>query len=220
MERQFCKGFDQKAVKSSLINQEVRDLLIIFNSFADSKATALSKSQHSINYSNQFAIMNIQKITLFACAFLFSMTLMAQKPLPSAEIKTLEGETLNLTDLGKSGKITVISFWATWCKPCNNELDAIAEVYEEWQDEYDMELVAITIDTRRAFAKVPGWVETKRWDYRVLHGNETDMQNAFNFQTIPQTILVDQKGNVVYTHNGYQEGDEIELEEKIAELAK
>ncbi|MFT4759855.1 MAG: cytochrome c biogenesis protein CcmG/thiol:disulfide interchange protein DsbE [Paraglaciecola sp.] len=164
--------------------------------------------------------MNFQKITLFACALLFSITMIAQKPLPDAEVKTLEGETLNLQDLGKSGKITVISFWATWCKPCNNELDAIAELYEDWQEEYDMELVAITIDTRRAFAKVPGWVETKRWDYRVLHGNETEMQTAFNFQTIPQTILVDQNGNVVYRHNGYQQGDEIELEEKIAELAK
>lgn len=164
--------------------------------------------------------MNFQKITLFACAFLFSVAMMAQKQLPDAEVKTLEGETVNLQDLGKSGKITVISFWATWCKPCNNELDAIAEVYEDWQDEYDMELVAITIDTRRAFAKVPGWVETKRWDYRVLHGNETEMQTAFNFQTIPQTILIDQEGNIVYRHNGYQEGDEIELEEKIAELAE
>ena len=164
--------------------------------------------------------MKFQKIAMLCLACLLSVSLMAQKELPNVDVKTLDGKTVNLADLGKDGKIKVISFWATWCKPCNNELDAIAEVYEDWQDEYDMELIAITIDTRRAFAKVPGWVKSKRWDYTVLHGNETEMQNAFNFQTIPQTVLVNREGKIIYTHNGYQEGDELELEERIASAAK
>jgi thioredoxin-related protein len=82
-----------------------------------------------------------------------------------------------------------------------------------------MELIAITIDTRRAVSKVPSLVETKGWEYTILSGTEQDMQSAFNFQTIPQTYLVDQKGNIVYTHNGYLPGDEDELEDKIAKLA-
>ncbi|MFM8488448.1 MAG: TlpA family protein disulfide reductase, partial [Bacteroidota bacterium] len=66
------------------------------------------------------------------------------KTLPSANLKTLEGQTINAKDLGKSGKITVISFWATWCSPCKKELDAINEIYEDWQKNYNMELIAIS----------------------------------------------------------------------------
>ena len=125
-----------------------------------------------------------------------------------------------MTEFGENGKITVISFWATWCAPCKKELDAIADVYEDWQAEYDVELVAVSIDTRRAAATIPAMVSSKGWEYTILKGKPTDLQNAFNFQTIPQTFLVDQEGNIVYHHNGYVPGDEYELEEKIKELAE
>lgn len=164
--------------------------------------------------------MNLFK-SLLLLVFIGSTTaLVAQKSLPNVSAKTLDGQTVNIQDLGKDGKIKVISFWATWCSPCKKELDAIADLYPDWQEEYDMELVAITIDTRRAISKVPALVETKGWEYTILHGTEQDMQSAFNFQTIPQTYLVDKSGNIVYTHNGYVPGDEEELEDKIAALAK
>ncbi|RMG88035.1 MAG: TlpA family protein disulfide reductase [Bacteroidetes bacterium] len=146
--------------------------------------------------------------------------LIAQNPLPNVSAKTLDGQVVNIPDLAKDGGIKVISFWATWCSPCKKELDAIADLYPDWQEEYGVELIAISIDTRRAVSKVPALVETKGWEYTVLSGDEQVMQSAFNFQTIPQTYLVDQNGNIVYTHNGYVPGDEEELEEKIAELAK
>ena len=99
-------------------------------------------------------------------------------------------------------------------------MDAIAEVYEDWQKDYDMELIAVSIDTRRAVATVPGMVAAKGWEFTVLTGKQTELQNAFNFQTIPQTFLVNQEGNIVYHHNGYVPGDEYELEEKIKKLVK
>ena len=148
--------------------------------------------------------------SLMLCLAL-ATALTAQKQLPNVQAKTLDGSVVNLQDYGKNGKITVISFWATWCSPCKKELDAIADIYPDWQEDYDMELVAITIDTRRALAKVPAIVQTKGWEYTILHGDEQTMRQAFNFQTIPQTILVDQNGNIIDSHNGYVPGDEDEL---------
>lgn len=150
--------------------------------------------------------------------FLFvslSLSLFAQKQLPSVDVKTLDGQTVNIQEYAKNGKITVLSFWATWCSPCKKELDAIADIYPDWQDEYDMELVAVTIDTRRNLAKVSPMVETKGWEYVVLSDVNQDLKNALNFQTVPQTYLLDQKGNIIYTHSGYVPGDEYELEDKI-----
>lgn len=162
----------------------------------------------------------IKTILLFSLSLLFFTASGQDKNLPNVNVKTLEGKTVNVQDFAKNGKITVISFWATWCAPCKKELDAIADVYADWQDDYDMELVAISIDTRRAVATLPALIASKGWEYTILNGKPTELQTAFNFQTIPQTILVDQNGHIVYHHTGYVPGDEYELEDKIKELAK
>lgn len=157
-------------------------------------------------------------LAFFAFAISFS-TAQAQTAVPSVELKTLDGQTVNLQDYLKEGKITVISFWATWCAPCKKELTAIADLYPEWQEKYNAQLLAITIDTQRALAKVKPLVETEGWDYIVLSDANNQLKNALNFQAIPQTYLVDQQGNIVYAHSSYVPGDEFELEEKIKALS-
>lgn len=154
----------------------------------------------------------------FAFAIAFSTT-QAQTALPSVELKTLDGKTVNLKDYISAGKITVISFWATWCAPCKKELTAIADLYPEWQEKYNAQLLAITIDTQRALAQVGPLVETEGWEYTILSDANNQLKNALNFQAIPQTYLVDQQGNIVYAHSSYVPGDEFELEAKIKALA-
>ena len=152
---------------------------------------------------------------------MFSAAVIAQtKSLPSANLKTLQGQTLNAQELGKSGKITVISFWDTWCSPCKKELDAIKDYYDEWKEKYDMELVAISVDDARTAAKIPAMIEEKGWEYRVLHDANKEFQMAANVSSVPYTLLLDQKGNIVFEHVGYAPGDELELEEKIKALKK
>jgi cytochrome c biogenesis protein CcmG/thiol:disulfide interchange protein DsbE len=129
----------------------------------------------------------------------------------------LEGKTVNIQDYVGKGKPVVFSFWATWCIPCQKELDIIADMYPEWQDK-GVELLAITIDDARQLAKVPGMVASKGWEYTVLSDSKQQLQRAMNFQAVPQTFLVDGAGNIVYAHSGYQAGDEIELEDKILDL--
>ena len=75
-------------------------------------------------------------LILFITLFFLNTTLNAQeRSLPNVEVKTLKGKAFNIQDLENNGNPMVISFWATWCKPCKKELNAIAEVYEDWQDE-------------------------------------------------------------------------------------
>jgi peroxiredoxin len=162
----------------------------------------------------------MKKTLPLLAALLFTVAAFAQKTLPSANVKTLEGQTINVQELGKTGKITVISFWATWCSPCKKELDAIADYYEDWQKDYDMELVAISVDDARSAAKVPGMVKEKGWTYRVLLDPAKELQNAANIQAVPHTYVLDQSGNIIYEHNGYTPGDELELEELFKELKK
>lgn len=149
----------------------------------------------------------------------FTNLAVGQQQIGSAEIKTLKGETVDLADIIKDKDLTVISFWATWCKPCQAELDAIADLYPEWQEDLDVQLVAITIDTQRQLSKVPGLLSTKGWDYLVYSDANNVLKNQLGFQAIPQTYVVDNEGNVLYNHSGYSAGDEYDLEEKLKALA-
>lgn len=157
-------------------------------------------------------------LLFIAFAALFS-TAQAQTALPSVELKTLDGKTVNLKDYITEGKITIISFWATWCAPCKKELTAIADLYPEWQEKYNAQLLAITIDTQRALAQVGPLVEAEGWEYTILSDANNQLKNALNFQAIPQLYLVDQQGNIVYSHSSYVPGNEFELETKIKALA-
>jgi len=167
--------------------------------------------------------MKVTRLTgvLLAAAVLVSTALTpAGKTLPNVVLKRIGGETVNIQEYGTNGKITVLSFWATWCSPCKRELDAISELYPEWQEKYNVELVAITIDNARAMSKVRPILEQKGWPFEILSDANQELQQALNFQAIPQTFVVDLKGEIVYEHTGYQPGDEYELEDVIAGLSE
>lgn len=162
--------------------------------------------------------MRILLLFFFCLGLTGGSSLLAQNQVPFVELKTLDGNTADLKTHLSGAKLTVISFWATWCKPCQAELDAIAELYPEWQEQYGAQLIAITIDTQRQLAKVGPMVETKGWPYIILSDVNNLMRNALNFQAIPQTYVVDQQGNILYAHSGYVPGNEYELEEKLKAL--
>ncbi len=159
---------------------------------------------------------------IFLFVFLLSNTavLYAQKQVPSVEIKTLDGKSVNIHDYVGQGKLTVLSFWATWCAPCKKELDAVADFYDDWKKEYNVELIAISIDDQRALPKVKPMVASKGWPYVVLTDVNQVLRTALNFQAIPQTFLIDSQGKVVWAHSGYVPGDEYVLEDQIKALTK
>jgi len=128
--------------------------------------------------------MNLPR--LIAVLFLVSVTstVFAQKSLPDVSIQELNGKKINIQDYADNDKVTVLSFWATWCVPCKKELDNIG------------------------------------WEYEVLSDKNSDLKRALNFQAVPYTMVIDTEGNIVYTHDGYVEGDEFELEDVLKKLSE
>lgn len=160
---------------------------------------------------------------LFAIAILFSLSSAeaqsSNNPFPDVNLKTLDGKVVNTSAFTSNGKITIVSFWATWCTPCKIELDAFHEYYEGWAEKYNLQILAITIDDARTFRKVPAEVKSKGWKFDILADVKQELQQMLSFQTIPQTFLLNEKGEIVYAHNGYNAGDELELEKKVAALS-
>ena len=159
-------------------------------------------------------------LTITAIAILSSMSVAQNRTLPSVDVKTLDGSSINITALENNGKPIVISFWATWCKPCKKELNTIAEVYEDWQDETGVKLVAISIDDTRSMAKVAPYVNASDWDYEVYLDPNGDLKRAMGVSTVPHTFLLNSKKEIVWQHKGYIDGDEDELLEQIEKIGK
>lgn len=143
-----------------------------------------------------------------------------ERKIPSVEVKTLDGSTFNTANLSNDGKPMIISFWATWCKPCIKELKAMSELYEEWQKETGVKIVAISIDDARRMAGVKPLVDSEGWDYQVLLDPNSDFKRAMGVNIPPQSFIVDGKGNIVWSHTGYVDGDELEVIEILRKVIK
>ena len=141
------------------------------------------------------------------------------KQLPAVTLKDMEGKTVKTNELGFDGPV-VISFWATWCAPCKRELNTVHEIYEDWQAETGVQLVAVSIDDQKTMDQVPVYVNGKGWEYLVLMDPNGDFKRAMGVNNVPHTFLVDAAGNIVYSHNSYAPGDEEKLYEEIKKLAK
>jgi thiol-disulfide isomerase/thioredoxin len=150
----------------------------------------------------------------------YGITFAQDRSLPNIEVKTLKGNSFNIQDLDNEGNPMVISFWATWCKPCKKELNAIAEVYDEWQDETGVKLIAISIDDTRSMSKVAPYVNSSDWDYDVYLDSNSDLKRAMGVSVVPHTFLINGEGKIVWNHKGYIDGDEEELYEQIEHLVK
>ena len=159
-------------------------------------------------------------LTIIAIALLSTISISQNRTLPSVDVKTLDGSSINITALENNGKPIVISFWATWCKPCKKELNTIAEVYEDWQDETGVKLVAISIDDTRSMAKVAPYVNASDWDYEVYLDPNGDLKRAMGVSTVPHTFLLNSKKEIIWQHKGYIDGDEDELLEQIEKIGK
>jgi cytochrome c biogenesis protein CcmG/thiol:disulfide interchange protein DsbE len=143
---------------------------------------------------------------------------LGDKTLPDISLTDVNGKKVSLPDYGKSGKITILDFWATWCIPCKKELNNISDFYADWKKKYNAQIVAVSIDDSRASSKVKPYVEGQRWDYEVLLDVNQDLMHALNIQSVPFTLIVDDKGHIIATHSGYVEGDEYVLEEELQKL--
>ena len=144
----------------------------------------------------------------------------AQSKMPDVEVQDLEGNKISTATFSNDGKPIIIDFWATWCKPCVRELAAIADVYEDWQDETGVKIITISTDDSRTAGKVAPFVNGRGWEYENYIDTNGDLKRAMNVNNVPHTFLLNGKGEIVWQHNSYVIGDENELFEKLKELVE
>lgn len=162
----------------------------------------------------------MRKLLILLTVTLINNTAIAQTTATKTDVghtivKTLEGKDFNTADISNDGKPFIIDFWATWCKPCVAELDAINENYAQWKEETGVKVFAVSIDDSRSMSRVAPYVAGKGWDYTILLDPNGDFKRAMNVNSVPHTFLFDGNGKLVAQHNNYSAGDEENLFEEI-----
>ena len=151
----------------------------------------------------------LRKFILFIAITLFSSTLNAQQSIPNITLKTVNGVKVQSNEFLNEDKFTIISFWATWCIPCINELDAINELYPLWKDK-NIDVVAISTDDARSKKRVRPLVSGKNWVFEIYSDTNQEFKRALNVGGIPHTIIA-YGSKIIYRRIGYSPGEEKDL---------
>ena len=160
-------------------------------------------------------------ISLFAVILIFSASFAQSdsegiRKGSNFKLEDLEGNIIELNSEVGDGPI-LISFWATWCKPCIEEMNELKKIYSEFKDK-GFKMFAISTDDERTVAKVKPFVKSKNYDFPVLLDTNSDVARLYYVQAVPYSVILNKEGYIVYSHLGYMRGDEIKVRDTISGL--
>jgi len=135
---------------------------------------------------------------------------------PDFTLQDLDGNELTLYQFVEKGPV-VVSFWATWCKPCLRELPHLQELYDEYKEK-GVSMLAISVDSPRSVSKVKSFINGHEYTLTVLLDPNKDVSRKFNAHLFPYTFVINGEGNIVYKSYGYRPGDEKKVEKELDAL--
>ena len=150
---------------------------------------------------------------------MMSVAAVSAQALPDVQVENAQGKMISTRSL-VNGKPLIISYWSIACKPCIQELNAINDQLEEWREEADFDVVAVSVDDVRLKATAKAKAAAMGWDFTCIYDANQALKRAMNVSLTPQSFVVDAEGNIVFSHSGYTPGSESVLLEKVLEISE
>lgn len=119
-------------------------------------------------------------------------------------LEELQGETL-----------TIIDFWATWCKPCKKAMPELNTLYEKYKDQ-GVNVIGISCDGPRSIGQVNMVAQSLGVDYPILKDIDCEVMSALQLQAFPTLLILNEKREIVWMHEGFVSGDEQLIEEELS----
>lgn len=155
-------------------------------------------------------MLMLKNILAFSVIIVFSLQINAQENVPNVDLRTIGGKSLKSIDILNNEGFSIISFWATWCIPCINELDAINDLYDSWNEKYNIKVLAVSTDDARSKKRVRPMVSGKNWAFDVYVDTNQEFKRFLNVSGIPHTIVV-YGSKIIHRRIGYTPGEEKDL---------
>ncbi len=124
-------------------------------------------------------------------------------PAPAFQLNSAAGGAVNLADY--RGQVVVLNFWASWCGPCRTEMPILEQLHKQYRAK-GFTMVGVNVepnsaDALKALQKTPV-------SFPILFDTDSTVSKLYQVQGMPNTVILDRKGNVRYVHRGYKPGDE------------
>ena len=170
-------------------------------------------SKNSYIFAGELVIWGtMNRITKIITSFLLlGISIGNYAQLPDITLPDIYGQQVQVGTLPKQGHPVILSFFATWCKPCMRELSAISQEYDEWQETTGVEVVIVSVDEGQNLMKVKPLIEGNNWPFKTLLDTGGLLKQAMHVQNIPHVYVLNKEGQIVYNHVGYIDGDEENL---------
>lgn len=124
-----------------------------------------------------------------------------------------DNKTINLNKL--KGKVVYLDFWASWCDPCRKSFVWMNDMHSRYAGK-KFTIVAVNLDSSKADATK--FLEQLPASFDIAYDPDGSVASKYNLKAMPTSYLIDKKGQLVFAHKGYREGDAKEIEEKIHQL--
>jgi peroxiredoxin len=128
-------------------------------------------------------------------------------------LQDLEGNDVKLSKLLEKGPV-MISFWATWCSPCKEEMKKLFPVYEKYKDR-GFTYLAINQDNQKSVSKVKSYINANGYSFPVVLDPDKSVFESYSGVGIPYSLLISKDKKIISKHLGYVTGDEIKIESEI-----
>ncbi len=134
------------------------------------------------------------------------------KAAPPFEMKDLDGNLLELTDLLGRNKVVWLNFWGLRCAPCILELPALETIYRQYAPK-GLVMIAVDADgvdaqSLREQIEARDNLKPLRNSFPVAPDQEFAVIDAYGLMGAPLNVMIDKKGVIRFRHEGYEEGDE------------
>jgi peroxiredoxin len=129
--------------------------------------------------------------------------------------KTSTGETINLSDY--KGKVTVLDFWASWCKPCKEEFPFLIDLYEQYSEK-DFSILTVNLDTELDNFKKFIKKLNKDVPFKIILDPDSKIPTLYNIESIPNVFILDKKGVIRYIHIGFTSSEKENFKKEIESL--
>lgn len=137
---------------------------------------------------------------------------------PDFTLRTLDGKIVRMAEMTEARKVVLLSFWATWCGPCQVEMPHLQRLHETY-GEKGLVVLSISVDDAKSAAQVKPLIRRSGYAFQVGVDTDGKVVTLYNpSKTVPYTVLVDRSGSIARVHSGYQPGDEKGLEEEVRAL--
>ena len=125
-------------------------------------------------------------------------------PMPEFEIMRLDSQMVSFDEF--KDKIMIVSFFATWCPPCRKELPHMNDVYHQYKDDPEVEILVVSTDKDKFL--VEPFIEENGYDFNVYYAD--GLNKDFGVKGIPTLFVIDKQGMIRYKKVGFTEGEEFE----------